>query len=85
VRYVEDVTINEDTLFCTLIKRRATAKKKNFKIAGDFLKEESVKWSDCVGVCTDAAHVMAGNKEKTAGLNQTIGTRSYVDTLYDTS
>jgi Fe-S-cluster-containing hydrogenase component 2 len=26
------------------------------------MKEKCVKWSDCVGVCTDAACVMAGNK-----------------------
>jgi hypothetical protein len=26
------------------------------------MKEKRVKWSDCVGVCTDAACVMAGNK-----------------------
>jgi hypothetical protein len=48
-------------LFCKLIKRRAPAKE-FFKIVDDFMKEKCVKWSDCVGVCTDAACVMAGNK-----------------------
>jgi hypothetical protein len=47
MRYAEGITINEDMLFCKPIKRRATA------------KEKCVKWSDCVGVCTDAACVMA--------------------------
>jgi hypothetical protein len=27
------------------------------------MKEKSIKWSDCVGVCIDEAHVMVGNKE----------------------
>jgi hypothetical protein len=47
-------------LFCKRIKRRATAKEL-FKIV-DFMKEKYVKRSDCVGVCTDAACIMAGNK-----------------------
>jgi hypothetical protein len=38
VRYVEDATINEDTLSCEPIKRRATVKKL-FKIV-DFMKEK---------------------------------------------
>jgi hypothetical protein len=67
MRYAEGITINEDMLFCKPTKRRATAKEL-FKIVDDFMKEECVKWSDCVGVCMDAAHVMAGNKE-TASLN----------------
>jgi hypothetical protein len=62
MKYVEDTTINVDMLFCKSIKRRATAKEL-FKIVDDFMKEKTIKWSDCVGVCTDAACVMAGNKE----------------------
>jgi hypothetical protein len=53
-------------LFCKPIKRRATAKEL-CKIY-DFIKEKCVKWSDCVGVCVDAAHVMAGNKERLRAL-----------------
>jgi hypothetical protein len=49
-------------LFCKPIKRRATAKEL-FKIVDDFMKEKCVKWSDYVGVCMDAAHVMAGNRD----------------------
>jgi hypothetical protein len=48
-------------LFCKAIKRKATAKEL-FKIVDDFMKEKCVKWSDCVGVCMDAACIMAGNK-----------------------
>jgi hypothetical protein len=61
VRYVEDTTINEDMLLCKPTKRRATAKEL-FRIVDDFTKEESTRRSDCVGICTDAAHVLAGNK-----------------------
>lgn len=62
VRYVEHITINEDMFFCKPVKRRATAQE-FFKIVDDFMKEKSIKWSDCVGKCTDAARVMAAKKE----------------------
>jgi hypothetical protein len=48
-------------LLCKPIKRRVTAKE-CFKIVVDFTKK-SIKWLDCVGICMDAARVMAGNKE----------------------
>jgi hypothetical protein len=48
-------------LFCKPVKRRATAKEL-FKIVDEFVKGKSTKWSDCVGVCTVASRVMAGNK-----------------------
>jgi hypothetical protein len=54
-------------LSCKPIQRRATAKDL-FKIVYDFTKEKCVNWSDCVRVCMDAAHVIAGNKE-TVSLN----------------
>jgi hypothetical protein len=55
-------------LFCKPIKRRATAKEL-FRIVDDFMKEKCVKWSDCVGVCMDAACIMAGNKGGLQELN----------------
>jgi hypothetical protein len=61
IQYAKGITINEDMLFCKPIKRRATTKE-FFKIVDDFMKEIYVKQSDCVGVCTDAACVMVGNK-----------------------
>jgi hypothetical protein len=48
-------------LFCKPIKRGATAEEL-FKIVDDFMKEKCIKWSGCVGICMDAACVMAGNK-----------------------
>jgi hypothetical protein len=62
MRYAEGITINEDMRFCRPIKRRATAKEL-LKTVDDFMKEKQVKWSDCVRVCMDAAHVMAGNRD----------------------
>jgi hypothetical protein len=62
VRYVENKTLNEDMLFCKPIKSRETALE-IFKIVDNFIKEKNIKWSDCVGVCTDAARVMAGNTQ----------------------
>jgi hypothetical protein len=60
VRYVEDTSSNEDMLFCKPTKRKA-AVKELLKIVG-FMKEKSIKGSDCIEVFTDAASVMAGNK-----------------------
>jgi hypothetical protein len=68
VQYVEGATINEYMLFCKPIKRRPTAEEL-VKIVDGFMKEESIKLSDCVGVCTDAASVMAGNKDGLEGLH----------------
>jgi hypothetical protein len=62
VRYVENKTLNEDMFFCKPIKIIETALE-IFKIVDDFIKEKNIKWSDCVGVCTDAARVMAGNTQ----------------------
>jgi hypothetical protein len=61
VLYVEDISSNEDMLFCKPIKRRETAKEL-FKIVDGFMKEKSIKWFDCV-VFMDVARVMAGNRE----------------------
>jgi hypothetical protein len=59
--YVEDTTFNDDMLFCKPTKRRATAKEL-FKIVDDFVREKSIKWSDCVQICAVVARVMVGNK-----------------------
>jgi DNA-directed RNA polymerase subunit M/transcription elongation factor TFIIS len=54
-------------LFCKPIKRRATAKEL-FKMVDDFVKQKSIKWSDCVGVCTVAARIMAKKKKELQAL-----------------
>jgi hypothetical protein len=43
VQYVEDTTVNEDTLFCKLIKKWNSGK--TTRIVDNFLKEKSIKWS----------------------------------------
>jgi hypothetical protein len=35
--------------------------KELFKTVHDFMKRRTT-WSDCVGLCTATAHLMAGNK-----------------------
>jgi hypothetical protein len=69
MRYVEGTTISEDMLSCKPIKRRAPAQEL-FKTAVDFMTEKCIQWSDCVGVCMDAACVMAGNKGGPQGNQQ---------------
>jgi hypothetical protein len=61
-RHVENKTLNEDMLFCKPIKSRETAFE-ILKIVDDFITEKNIKWSDCVGVCTDGDRVMAGNTQ----------------------
>jgi hypothetical protein len=68
VRCVEG-TINDDYLFCKPVKRRVTVEEL-FKIVDDFVKEKSIKCPDCVGVCTDEARVMAGNKGLQASIKR---------------
>jgi hypothetical protein len=65
------------TRFSANIKRTSAAKEP-FKIVDDFLKEESIKWSDSVGVCMDAPRIMAGNKE---GL-QAVTKRSALEAVW---
>jgi hypothetical protein len=69
-------------LFCKPIKRRATAKEL-FIIVDDFMREKCIKWSECVGVCMDAACVMAANKGLQALIKRSAPEAMW--TRYDTS
>jgi hypothetical protein len=62
---VENKTPDENMLFCKPIKSRETALE-IFKIVDVFIKENNIKWSDCVGVCTDGAR--AGNTQGLSAL-----------------
>jgi hypothetical protein len=62
VQYVENKTFNEDMLFCKPIKSRVT-ELEIFKVVDYFIKEKNIKWSVCVGVCTDGPRVMADNTQ----------------------
>jgi hypothetical protein len=59
---VESKTLHENMLFCKPIQSREIALE-IFKIVDNFIKENNIKWSDCVGVCTDGVRVMAGNTQ----------------------
>jgi hypothetical protein len=63
VRYGKGTTFNEDILFCKAVKRKASAKKKNsLKLLVVSSKKKSMKWSECVGISTDAARIMTEMK-----------------------
>jgi hypothetical protein len=61
VPYVEDKIINED-MFSANLKKKSNSER-TLKNCGRFRERKKLmKWSDCVGVYTDAARVMTGNK-----------------------
>ncbi|KAJ4933918.1 hypothetical protein JOQ06_006727 [Pogonophryne albipinna] len=61
VRYVDTDEPSEDLLFCSYVRKRATADEL-FKIMDTCLSEAEMKWEDCVGICTDGARAMAGTR-----------------------
>ena len=62
VRFVTSESLYEDLLFCKYITSRATADEL-FKLLDSYLTEHGLKWENCIGVCTDGAHTMAGKKQ----------------------
>lgn len=61
VRFIDGDDMREDLLFCKTVSGRATAEEL-FQILDTYLKEASLKWEDCVGICTDGGQVMAGKR-----------------------
>ncbi|XP_069498778.1 zinc finger BED domain-containing protein 5-like [Ambystoma mexicanum] len=61
VRYCGATTILEDFLFCKAIKTRATASEL-FDILNDFMSSHCLRWEACVGICTDGAPSMCGDR-----------------------
>ncbi len=47
VRFIDGEDLREDLLFCKLVTKRATADEL-FKITDTYLKEDDLKWDDCV-------------------------------------
>ncbi len=47
VRFIDGEDLREDLLFCKLVTKRATADEL-FKIIDTYLKEDDLKWDDCV-------------------------------------
>jgi len=59
VRFIDGDEMAEDLLFCKSIT--TSAKSQNlFEIIDDFMSENNLDWTNCVGVCTDGARSMSG-------------------------
>uniref|UniRef100_A0A669DER0 Uncharacterized protein n=1 Tax=Oreochromis niloticus TaxID=8128 RepID=A0A669DER0_ORENI len=61
VRCIDGDETREELLSCKQVPARATAEEL-FKITDSYLKEADLKWEDCVGICTDGAQAMAGER-----------------------
>lgn len=48
--------------FCKYVRDRATAEEL-FKILDCFLKENELKWENCIAVCSDGAHTTSGMRK----------------------
>lgn len=59
VRFIDGNKIVEELLFCKSITARAKAQDL-FEILDNFISENSMEWTKCVGVCTDGARSMSG-------------------------
>lgn len=68
VRYVAETNIIEDILFCNRIPGKATSNE-IFNIIDNFFYENDIKWTNCIGLCTDGAQSMSGHK---AGLQALV-------------
>ena len=58
VRYVYGGSIKEDILFCISLETRTTGD--IFKVLDSFVTSNGLRWSRCVGICTDGAKAMTG-------------------------
>ncbi|KAI0234953.1 hypothetical protein LSAT2_014678, partial [Lamellibrachia satsuma] len=68
VRYEWEKEIREDILFCKELRTTTTAKNV-FDSLDDFMRNNEINWTNCIGVCTDGATVMTGRH---AGVVQRI-------------
>jgi zinc finger BED domain-containing protein 5/7/8/9 len=59
IRFIDNDDMVEDLLFCKNITAGAKAQDL-FEILDNFMSENSVDWTKCVGVCTDGARSMSG-------------------------
>lgn len=59
VRYVSEVGMEEDFLFCQALPTNTTSDE-IFKVLNDFMVSNSIEWVWCYGVCTDGAAAMTG-------------------------
>ncbi|XP_060780911.1 zinc finger BED domain-containing protein 5-like [Neoarius graeffei] len=59
VRYIKELSVEEEFLFCYPLPTRTTAGE-IFKALNDFMQENRIDWSRCCGICTDGARAMTG-------------------------
>ncbi|CAN7944126.1 unnamed protein product, partial [Ixodes hexagonus] len=59
---LDEGTVHEDFLFCKKIAARTTAEEL-FEICDSYIKASGMRWSDCIGICTDGARAMSGRHE----------------------
>ncbi|XP_032376013.1 zinc finger BED domain-containing protein 5-like [Etheostoma spectabile] len=59
VRFVKELNVHEEFLFCHPLPSRTTADE-IFKVLNDFMRENNVDWGRCCGICTDGARAMTG-------------------------
>ena len=62
VRYCFGDKLLEDILFCQALTQTTTGND-IFNMLNNFLETEDLKWSNRVGVCTDGAASMTGDKK----------------------
>ena len=59
IRYINNVTISEDFLFCKMLKLH-TKGEDIFQCLNNFFSEYSIPWDNCAGICTDGAAAYTG-------------------------
>jgi hypothetical protein len=59
VRYIEELSVQDEFLFCHPLPTRTTAEE-IFKALNEFMQESRIDWSRCSGICTDGARAMTG-------------------------
>ncbi|XP_060774414.1 zinc finger BED domain-containing protein 5-like [Neoarius graeffei] len=62
VRFVNELSLNEDLLFCKPVPSRATAEEL-FKIMDNYFKEQGLRCENCLGFCSDGVQTMAGKRK----------------------
>ncbi|XP_062254936.1 zinc finger BED domain-containing protein 5 [Platichthys flesus] len=71
VRFIEELNVREDFLFCIPLPARTTADEL-FKALNDFYQAEGLEWSRCCGICTDGARAMTGRHSGLVKQVQTV-------------